>query len=145
MSTSDNYWKANDMKDNGLSRRSALKTMGVMGASSLFAAETIAGERKTSDYINTKDGLSDVRKAIHKKVFQTLFVDTHEHLPEERERLAGRGLFKEISGLCSFKQGIYVRRRPSSGRNGCGAFDFGKAGYNPGAGGTGRRRLAQSG
>ena len=81
----------NDMKDKGVSRRSALKAMGVAGASSLFGVETAAGEQKAIEYTDTKGSLSDVRKAIHKKVFQTPFVDTHEHLPEEKERLAGRG------------------------------------------------------
>jgi len=79
------------MKDKGVSRRSALKTMSVIGASSLFGAETAAGKQEIIKYTDTKGSLSDVRKAIHKKVFQTPFVDTHEHLPEEKERLAGQG------------------------------------------------------
>jgi len=79
------------MKDKGFSRRSALKAMGAVGASSLFGAETIAGEQKPFEYADTKGGLSDVRKAIQKRVFQTPFIDTHEHLPEEKERLAGEG------------------------------------------------------
>ncbi len=79
------------MKDKGVSRRSALKAIGAMGASLLFGAETAAGKQEIIKYTGAKGNLSDVRKAIHKRVFQTPFVDTHEHLPEEKERLAGQG------------------------------------------------------
>ena len=73
-----------------ISRRAALKTFGVLGATftALHSTETHAAEaialptRKP-----TRSG--DARKTISEHVFKAPLVDTHEHLIEEKQRLDG--------------------------------------------------------
>ncbi len=76
-------------KRNIISRRSALKGIGGLGAFSLLGFNT----GQTFDGITNKSDenikMSSVRKEIYEKVWQTPFIDTHEHLIEESERLAG--------------------------------------------------------
>ena len=65
-----------------ISRRNTLKGMGAIGALAFLGSETAAGkDRIAANYYS-----SDVRKKIFQKVFGTPFIDTHEHLPEEKER-----------------------------------------------------------
>ena len=74
---------------NLISRRSALKAVGAIGAFALMGTKTIkAGERKTVKRNANLDS-SEVRKKIFQKVSQTPLIDTHEHLLEEAERLQG--------------------------------------------------------
>jgi predicted TIM-barrel fold metal-dependent hydrolase len=76
--------KGSDMaRKDRVSRRSTLKTAGFIGASALLGGGTAFGAEEGI-------GGSDVRKQIFKKVFETPFIDTHEHLMEEDERLSGR-------------------------------------------------------
>jgi len=72
-----------------ISRRLTLKSIGALGASAVLGAKTgYAGEKEPS---NASPDLrsSDVRKKIFDKVLNTPFIDTHEHLVEEKERLEG--------------------------------------------------------
>jgi predicted TIM-barrel fold metal-dependent hydrolase len=74
------------MKKPLISRRLTLKTIGAIGAASIFSSTATA---KGLTRTNVETGLSgDIRKTIFGKVFQTPFIDTHEHLIEEKERLA---------------------------------------------------------
>jgi len=72
-----------------ISRRSTLKGMGAIGAAAFLGARGAGGEESPVVPGGSDAGTSDVRKQIFEKVSQTLFVDTHEHLPDESERLNG--------------------------------------------------------
>jgi predicted TIM-barrel fold metal-dependent hydrolase len=76
-------------KKNVISRRTSLKTIGLMGASALLGSKMASGKEQSALTPNLTS-LSDTRKQIFKKVFQTPFIDTHEHLCEEKERLSGQ-------------------------------------------------------
>ncbi len=66
-----------------ISRRDTLAGMGALGATAVLGSQTLeAGE-------STLPGR--LHPAITEKVFQTPLIDTHEHLIEEKERLAGAG------------------------------------------------------
>jgi len=71
-----------------ISRRQTLKSIGVIGASGILGAEASAGREATQASARLS-GSGDVRKTISDRVFATAFVDTHEHLIEESERLVG--------------------------------------------------------
>ena len=59
--------------------------MGSIGALAFLGSNTTDGkDRAAADYPS-----GDIRKEIFQKVFETPFIDTHEHLPDESERLAG--------------------------------------------------------
>jgi len=62
-----------------ISRRTTLKTIGAVGASAILSKNTVQG----------KEYKHDIRKTIFEKVFAEPFIDTHEHLIEEKGRLAG--------------------------------------------------------
>ncbi|UCE99820.1 MAG: hypothetical protein JSV82_01790, partial [Planctomycetota bacterium] len=80
----------NDKKSKNLiSRRSTLKGIGALGALTFLSSKTAVGEEKTLTESNLPAHLSDVRKKIFQKVFQTPLIDTHEHLIDEKERLGG--------------------------------------------------------
>jgi predicted TIM-barrel fold metal-dependent hydrolase len=69
-----------------LSRRSTIKSIGAVGALA-FSTEPLAAQ----DLPGKKAGKEeDVLQQITSRVSQTLLVDTHEHLIEEQERLAGK-------------------------------------------------------
>jgi len=72
-----------------ISRRSTLKGMGALGAAAFLGARGAGGEELSVGSKDSDVGTSDVRKRIFEKVFATSFVDTHEHLPDEGERLNG--------------------------------------------------------
>ena len=66
-----------------LSRRQTLTGMTAVGAS------TILGPRACADEPSAAPPAQQTRRAIREKVDRTPFVDTHEHLIEEHERLKG--------------------------------------------------------
>jgi uncharacterized protein len=71
-----------------IKRRTTLKGFGLFGALSFFNPAVGESKDKTTTHdIPFCPGM--VRKGIWGKVFQTPFIDTHEHLFEEKERLAG--------------------------------------------------------
>ena len=73
---------------NFISRRSTLKGIGVIGASTLFRARTANADDKPHKSQNAKISPSEISKIIFQKVEQTPFIDTPEHLTEENQRLA---------------------------------------------------------
>ena len=72
-----------------ISRRRTLQGMGAIGASAILGSGAAEGQGQTRSGPKTPGGRRNARRAIFEKVFRTPFVDTHEHLIEERERLAG--------------------------------------------------------
>jgi predicted TIM-barrel fold metal-dependent hydrolase len=72
-----------------ISRRATLKGMGGISALAFFGAEQAHAADETSAAGNTISPSSDVRKKIFQKVSRTPFIDTHEHLIDENERLTG--------------------------------------------------------
>ena len=76
------------VENNQLSRRSSLKSMGVLGAAALLGSQTASGAPATAPAMGDGVVTSDVRQLIAEKVWKTSFVDTHEHLVEEKVRLA---------------------------------------------------------
>ncbi len=83
----------NDKKSKNLiSRRSTLKGIGAVGALGFLSSKTAVGEQETLTESDLSAHLSDIRKKIFQRVFQTPFIDTHEHLPDESERLS-RGYY----------------------------------------------------
>jgi len=73
-------------KKNSISRRTTLKGIGTIGAMAFFANRTY-GEQFAGISGKEMEGQSDIRKTIFAKVFSTPFIDTHEHLIEESDRL----------------------------------------------------------
>ncbi len=73
-------------KKHAISRRSSLKGLGTMGA---FALLGTSGSTQSvrPDRRGAKNG--DIRQTVLEKVMNTPFIDTHEHLIEEKERLSG--------------------------------------------------------
>ncbi|MBN1510180.1 MAG: amidohydrolase family protein [Sedimentisphaerales bacterium] len=71
-----------------ISRRHTLAGMGALGASAFLASARLSGE--TQDLASLRGAATDTRvnPAIVEKVFRTTLIDTHEHLIEEKERLA---------------------------------------------------------
>ena len=78
------------MADMGpISRRHTLQGAGAMGVAAAFgsAGSLSAGASKETPYGVTTN--TSANRAIVEKVFKTTLIDTHEHLIEEKERLAG--------------------------------------------------------
>jgi predicted TIM-barrel fold metal-dependent hydrolase len=73
-----------------LSRRLTLKGIGALGASAVLGAKTGYGGEKEPSNAGPDLHSSEVRKKIFDKVLNTPFIDTHEHLIEESERISGR-------------------------------------------------------
>ena len=71
----------------GISRREVLQTLGVAGAG---VALGCGGSRDLSSA--SALGTGSLRAEIERRVLKTPLVDTHEHLPDEADRLAGRGV-----------------------------------------------------
>jgi len=67
-----------------VSRRTSLKGFGALGATTLFGDGAPAPALPATPPF----GANDVLRAIRAKVWNTPFIDTHEHLIEERVRLA---------------------------------------------------------
>ena len=70
-------------------RRSTLKGIGAFGALTAMGSKTLYGKEKTVTYPGLSYRSNDIRKEIFKKVFETPFIDTHEHLIEEKGRFTG--------------------------------------------------------
>jgi len=70
-------------------RRSTLKGIGAFGALTVMGSKTLYGKEKTVTYPGLSYRSNDIRKEIFKKVFETPFIDTHEHLIEEKGRFTG--------------------------------------------------------
>lgn len=71
-----------------VTRRSALKTAGILGAASLASS---LGESTAGSAAEPPPQASDTRRQVFARVWATPLVDTHEHLVEERDRLEMRG------------------------------------------------------
>ena len=72
-----------------ITRRRTIKTLGTLGAASA-AASSLPGTRAFgAPAQQSAGGFSGARDAIFQKVFSTPFIDTHEHLIEEKGRLSG--------------------------------------------------------
>jgi predicted TIM-barrel fold metal-dependent hydrolase len=73
-----------------LTRRAALSSLGTLGAA-MFAlgpgSTTAAGATARGNKPPPRS--SDARQAIREAVFKAPLIDTHEHLPDEKERLQG--------------------------------------------------------
>ncbi len=78
------------MKDKNLiTRRSTLKGIGTAGLIALTGSKIAEGSEKGFKHSDFSAPRADIRNKIFQKVFKTPFIDTHEHLIEEKERLAG--------------------------------------------------------
>jgi hypothetical protein len=73
---------------NQISRRSTLKGIGSIGALAFLHSKAAYGKEVLTAPELTPHS-SDIRNKIFQRVFQTPFIDTHEHLIEEKERLSG--------------------------------------------------------
>ncbi len=73
-----------------LSRRAALTSLGTLGAAivALGRRPTQAGEPAARGSKSLPHS-PDTRRAIREAVFKSPLIDTHEHLPDEKERLQG--------------------------------------------------------
>ncbi|MFC1551094.1 amidohydrolase family protein [Candidatus Latescibacterota bacterium] len=69
----------------GIPRRSTLKTMGAVGSLSMLGAHTASGASASPDSKSS----DTIRDEIFNKVSSTPFIDTHEHLIEEKGRFTG--------------------------------------------------------
>lgn len=72
-----------------ISRRSTLKGIGAVGAMSLLGTDIAKAQTDTTKPVNAEIAPWDIRDTITQKVRQTPFIDTHEHLIEEKERFKG--------------------------------------------------------
>ncbi|MBN2130380.1 MAG: amidohydrolase family protein [Sedimentisphaerales bacterium] len=72
--------------ENSISRRHTLQGMGALGASALLGAGATGTEGATGPGAEMPGRWN---AAIAEKVFATPLIDTHEHLIEEKDRLAG--------------------------------------------------------
>ncbi|MFC1692028.1 amidohydrolase family protein [Candidatus Latescibacterota bacterium] len=70
----------------GIPRRSGLKGIGAAGALTVMGAKSVYSKEEP---IANPLEMNDVRKELFRKVLQTPFIDTHEHLIEEKGRFAG--------------------------------------------------------
>ena len=76
-------------KKNLISRRSTLKGIGAIGALTVLDSKTAHSKEEALTNPDLNYCSSAIRKEIFQKVFQTPFIDTHEHLVEEKERFIG--------------------------------------------------------
>jgi len=76
-------------KQSMVTRRSSLKGIGAIGAMAVLGPQVQAGETKAPPPPKRAGKAKDVREKIFAAVWQTPFVDTHEHLIEEKDRLSG--------------------------------------------------------
>ena len=74
---------------NTISRRSTLKGIGAVGAMSILGTDIANAQTDTTKSRNADIAPWDIRAVITRKVNQTFFIDTHEHLIEEKERFKG--------------------------------------------------------
>ena len=71
------------------SRRSALKTVGVVGAAAMLGGCAVGVPVLTASEPPPQP--TDSRKQIFGRVWATPFIDTHEHLCDEQDRLPPAG------------------------------------------------------
>ena len=76
-------------KPNRWTRRTSLKSLGLMGAASVMGGSV--GASAAPSGASVPDQPSELRREIFAKVMATTLIDTHEHLCEEQARLAGFG------------------------------------------------------
>lgn len=69
-------------------RRTGLKSIGLGGLVPFLTTGPASGSESVPPTV-PKNISSSIRKDIFRKVFDTPFIDTHEHLLDERERLSG--------------------------------------------------------
>lgn len=69
-----------------ITRRTTLKSMGAVSAAAVFSS---VPAQAADQAIKPPQPMSDIRQHLFDKVFRTPFIDTHEHLLEERQRLQG--------------------------------------------------------
>ena len=79
----------NKKNKNLISRRTTLKSIGAAGAFALLSSETAYGTEESPIANDSALRSNDIRSRIFQKVLQTPFIDTHEHLIDEEERLGG--------------------------------------------------------
>lgn len=72
-----------------VTRRDSLKGLGAMGAVALASPRHILSQDTQSFSVISKSSQSDNREHLFDQVFQTPFIDTHEHLIEEKGRFRG--------------------------------------------------------
>ena len=73
-------------KKDFVNRRTALKGIGVLGASAFLTDKANAENEQVSNPLSIDKPPRGVNKQIFDKVFATPFIDTHEHLPAEAYR-----------------------------------------------------------
>ena len=73
-----------------LSRRESLKGLGLAGAAAFCG---VASSGVAADEAKPPRPSGDIREKIFAKVRETPFIDTHEHLCEEADRLTGKDPF----------------------------------------------------
>ena len=78
-------------KEHRLSRRSALKTVGAVGAAAILGNST--GSDAVAMASEPPKQSTDLRERIFSKVWTTPLIDTHEHLCDEHDRLPPGGAF----------------------------------------------------
>jgi predicted TIM-barrel fold metal-dependent hydrolase len=74
-------------EDHRLSRRTALKAVGGVGAAVLAGSSAAQAAEMTA--VEPPPQATDLRRQIYAKVWSTSFIDTHEHLCDEQDRLPG--------------------------------------------------------
>ena len=74
------------------SRRAALQSAGTVGATFMLGGSLGSSRRPAA--ADPPPQSSDVRKVIFDRVWNTPFIDTHEHLCDEHERLSPDGDFR---------------------------------------------------
>ncbi len=73
----------------GISRRDTLQGLGAFGTAAVLGSADGAPRRHPRKRPSTLPGMDASIGPSSKKVFETPLIDTHEHLIEEKERLAG--------------------------------------------------------
>jgi uncharacterized protein len=76
-------------KKKRISRRATIKGIGAAGAMAFLGKGLIHMEQAAGQTIAPAPSKSTAGDAIFEKVSQTVFIDTHEHIVEEKERLSG--------------------------------------------------------
>ncbi len=72
-----------------MTRRAALASLGAFGVTFAFRSFPVGATESSARGGKASARASDARKAIREAVFKAPLIDTHEHLPDERERLQG--------------------------------------------------------
>jgi predicted TIM-barrel fold metal-dependent hydrolase len=75
----------------GISRRDTLQSIGAFGAAAMLGSVDGTPARASEEASSAIAANGRMNRAIAERVFATPLIDTHEHLPEEKERLTGQG------------------------------------------------------